>query len=147
MCGITRGDVWHDSLICVTWLIDVCEVTHWYVKWLIDMWSDSLICVTWLIEMCDMTHWYVRRDSLMCDVTHWYMWLDSYVWHDSSLSWQQILRLRLSNHGNMTHSYTCNVTHSYVCDTMTHSNMRYTMTHWYVGRDALMCCDITYSYM
>jgi len=40
-------------LICVTWLIDMCAMTHWYV------WHDSLICVTWLIDMCDMTHWYV----------------------------------------------------------------------------------------
>jgi len=66
----------HDSLICditrVTWLIDVwygsliCDMTHWYVTWLIDMWHDSLICditrVTWLID--------VWHGSLKYDVTH-----------------------------------------------------------------------------
>jgi len=34
-------------LICVTWLIDMCDMTHSYV------WHDSLICVTWLIDMCE----------------------------------------------------------------------------------------------
>jgi len=34
----------------------VCDMTHSYV------WHDSFICVTWLIHMCDMTHSYVWRD-------------------------------------------------------------------------------------
>ena len=49
----------HDSLICVTWLIDTCDMTHWYV-WheLIDVRHDSLMCATWLIH--------VRHDSFLC---------------------------------------------------------------------------------
>jgi len=47
--------MWHDSLICVTWLTHMCDMTHSYV------WHDSLICVTWLTHMCDMTHPYVLR--------------------------------------------------------------------------------------
>jgi len=66
MCDMTHWYVWHDSLIRVTWLIDTCDMTHWYV------WHDSLICVTWLIDMCDMTHWYVWQDMremwFICDV-------------------------------------------------------------------------------
>ena len=73
--------MWHDSFICVTWLIHMCDITHSYV------WHDSFICVTWLIHMCDITHAYVWHDSFicvtwlihMCDMTH------SYVWHDSFL--------------------------------------------------------------
>jgi len=41
--------VWHDSFICVTWLIHMCDMTHSYV------WHDSFICVTcvtWLIHVC-----------------------------------------------------------------------------------------------
>ena len=79
MCGMTHSYVWQDSFICVTWLIRMCDVTHVYV------WHDSFICVTWLIHVCDMTHSYVRRGSFvcvmwlihMCDMTH------SYVWHGS----------------------------------------------------------------
>ena len=54
----------HDALICVTRLletcdmtIDVCDMTHWCV------WHDSSMLATWLIDTCDMTHWYVQHDS------------------------------------------------------------------------------------
>jgi len=36
-------------VVCVTWPIHMCDMTHSYV------WHDSFICVTWLICMCDMT--------------------------------------------------------------------------------------------
>jgi len=87
VCDMTRSYVWletvdwmvHDSFVCVTWLIRMCDMTHWYV------WHDSFTCVTWLVHMWDMTHLYVWHDSFtcvtwlihMCDMTH------SYVWHDS----------------------------------------------------------------
>jgi len=41
--------VWHDSFMCVTWLIHVCDVTHSCV------WRDSFMCVTWLIHACAVT--------------------------------------------------------------------------------------------
>jgi len=50
--------VWHDSFVCVTWLILMRDMPHSYV------WPDSFICVTWLIHMCDMTHSYAWHDSL-----------------------------------------------------------------------------------
>jgi len=31
------------------------------------MWHDSFICATWLIHMCDMTHSYVWHDSLVIE--------------------------------------------------------------------------------
>jgi len=75
-------NVWHNSFICVTCLIHMCEMTHLYV------WLDSCICVTWLIYMWDMTH--------------------SYVWHDadafSCVSWL-ILNQSCRSNLVMTHSY------------------------------------------
>ena len=76
-----------DSVICVTWLIRMCDMTDSYV------WHDAFICVppfirvTWRILVCDMTHSYVRQDSFicvtllicMCAMTH------SHLWHDSFL--------------------------------------------------------------
>ena len=47
----------HDSFICVTWLIYMCDMTHSYTWY-----DDSFLCVTWLIHMCDMTHPCVSRD-------------------------------------------------------------------------------------
>jgi len=80
MCDMTPSYVWHDSFICVTWLIHMC------VTWLIHMftwdmtqlpnikrhatlWHDSFICVTWLLHMGDMTH------SDLHESIH--------MWHDS----------------------------------------------------------------
>jgi len=60
VCDMTHWCVWHDSLICVTWLIHVCDMTHSYV------WHDSFMCVTWLTHMCDMIHSCVWHGSLIC---------------------------------------------------------------------------------
>ena len=38
---------------CVPWLIYLCDMAHLY------MWHDSLIYVTWLIDIFDMTHSFV----------------------------------------------------------------------------------------
>jgi len=64
MCDMTRSHVWHDSFICVTWLI-LC------VTWLTEN-SDRLadkmsrkrqMYAIWFVHMCDTTH-------SMCDMTH-----------------------------------------------------------------------------
>ena len=52
--------MWHDSLLCVTWLIVMCDMTPSYT------WHDSFICVTWLIVMSDMTPSYMWHDSFIC---------------------------------------------------------------------------------
>jgi len=31
MCDVTHSYVWHDSFICVTWLIRMCDATHSYI--------------------------------------------------------------------------------------------------------------------
>jgi len=44
-------------LLCVTWLIHTCDMTHSYV------WHDSFLRVTWLIHTCDMIHSHVWHDA------------------------------------------------------------------------------------
>jgi len=67
-------DVWHDSFICVTWLVDNVWRDDSFVRvtWDIDnVWhNDSFRCGTthswfmaWLIHMCDMTHPYVWHND------------------------------------------------------------------------------------
>ena len=87
MCDMTHLYVWHDSFICVTWLIHMCDMTHsfvWHdsficVTWLIHACLESFICVTWLM-LCVCVTWRINvRDILIhiCDINH------SRAWHDS----------------------------------------------------------------
>ena len=85
MCDMTPSCVWHDSFICVTWLLHMCNMTPWYV------WHDSFICVTWLIHTCEMTHSYLWHEALL-----------SLVRHDSPVCVTWLTRM-------------CDMTHPYVC--------------------------------
>ena len=58
-------DVTHNSFVHLTCLIRAHDVTYLYV------WHDSIICVTWRIHRCGMTYSYVGRDSwLMAHSCH-----------------------------------------------------------------------------
>jgi len=92
MCGIIYSHVWHDSFMCVTWLIHVCDIhrsdvlhdSFMGVTWLVHVchdsfiyetcWSDIIfVGATWLLHICvaslihtwDMTHLYVWHNSFM----------------------------------------------------------------------------------
>jgi len=73
--------VWHDSFICVTWLIHTCDMTHSYV------WYNSFIFVTWHIHISDMTHSCAWHDSfiILTRLIHNFDLMHSYVWHDTSM--------------------------------------------------------------
>jgi len=107
---VTALDVWHDSFMCVTWLLHMLihlqsptSTPVTCVTWLID----PFICVTWLLHVCDITLSHVWHDSFIVwftfrarhcplpsitrvtwPVTHWSIYVRDVtaldVWHDSS---------------------------------------------------------------
>ena len=52
--------VWHDSFICLTWLIQICGGCWWVVTWCIHM-RDITHC------MRDMTYSCAWHDQVICD--------------------------------------------------------------------------------
>jgi len=62
MCDMTISCVWHDSFICVTPHLRMCQcpptttrtLTNKRYNYLIHVWYDSFTCVRWLLHMCDM---------------------------------------------------------------------------------------------
>jgi len=78
--------LWHDSFMCVSWLLYMCAMTHLHVShgnWtsvrhfalitthlvvtcLVHVYHDSFIRVPWLLHICTMTHSYVCRDTFTC---------------------------------------------------------------------------------
>jgi len=105
MWDMTHSYVWHDSFICETWLIHMCDIfdmARWYAAWRIHTchglsheWHDSFICVTrntthcvwhdafisvpWPIRLCGMTHSYVWHGTFARYTTNSYMWHDSFI--------------------------------------------------------------------
>jgi len=103
--AMSHSYVWHEALLCVTWLICMCDITHSCV------WHETFPFVTWLVSICGMTHFYARYDWVLCvivlflretwihpicDMTH------SYVWHDAVLRVISLIPMSV-----MTHFYVC----------------------------------------
>ena len=117
--ALDTDGTWHDSFICVTWVIHMCDMTHSH------SWHVSFMCVTGLMYTCVTTYSHVWRFSffcvtkriLTCDMSDAYMWHDSFmcvawlfhvcdmtpscVWHDSFMCVTWCLHV-------------CDMTHSYV---------------------------------
>ena len=67
-CNMTHSCICHDSLMCVIWLIHVCDVTHVNrVPFQLD--HAQVLCVTCLFLMCEETHSAVAWHIHMCDMT------------------------------------------------------------------------------
>jgi len=89
MCDSTRSFVWHDTFICVTCLIDTCDMYRSRVWLCVGCVCDMCVwrvCVTCVCDMSDIhvakpqgIHLYVWhyffirviRLICMCDMPHW----------------------------------------------------------------------------
>jgi hypothetical protein len=119
MCDMNHSCVWHDSFICVTWLIHMCDMTHSYV------WRDSFVRATWIIHVWDMTHHQMQRAMPLNstgDMTHAYMRHDSLVcgtWliHTCDMTYPYEKNSLVSN----TESVICTHTHPHT-PTLTHTH-------------------------
>jgi len=136
--------VWHDSSICVTWLIYV--------------WHDSSICVTWLIHICDYaTHIYIHLykgsavllwliHMTLSFVTHheWVMCMSHEYIHIYKGSAVLLLSRRTSVEKHHPHA-----TWHVVCRTW-ERDMAYSYVAWHVGKTPPICdvaCHIWICYV
>ena len=146
--------VWHDSLICMTWLIHMCDMNT----------DDSFMCVTWIIHTRDLTYLHVRHDLFisvtgliyMCDMN------DSHPRHASFIrttGLNHVCERGLFISVTVTWLtpttwliYTHDKTQSrvwtwliYICDCdMTHTH---DMPHLYARQDSITCVNVAYLYL
>ena len=143
-CGhFTTVNMWHDSIVCgvvrevthwnMTWLTSavckqvssleaevtlplcMCNMTQYYVTWLIHMWYIRMWhdAYTWTLPllMCDMTQYYVTWLLHMWYVHTWciHMWHDSFTWTLPLLTCE----MTLSRHICFFTTSKCNVNGAY----------------------------------
>ena len=126
----------HDSFICVTWLIHMCDVTHSYKwhgpfifkTWLLYKWE------TWLIHTCDMTHSYVWHDSFIQATRPFHVYRHDWFIcerHDSFTCVTWLMHISDTTLSCVRHdSFICERHDSFICIDMTHS---------YVWHDSSIC--------
>jgi len=73
VCDLTRLCVGCDWVICVTWLVYVCDTLYGRLCRVHSGTYDLCVCVTLLMHTCDVTRSYVWRDLLVC------VWRDSFI--------------------------------------------------------------------
>jgi len=75
MRDMTPSYVWRDSFICVTWLIHVFIFGN-ELSCYCSVWHDSFIWVTRLIQTCDVTH---KKCDMSRSCYYCYVWLDAFI--------------------------------------------------------------------
>jgi len=104
--------VWHDSFICVTWLIHLCDLAHWHVLYSVP---DGLY-----YSVCDTTHSYLWHGAFVCAT-----WPHSCVWHASSIHATCLIHIP-----HTTHAHLRDMPHSYVWHDACHVESRKGFITW-----------------
>jgi len=112
----------HDWVLCVTWSIRLCDMTHSYLRDVTHSYvgHDSFICVTWLVLMCDMTRSYVWHDSCIC-----WTWL---VHKYASYVYESVMSYIPMNLVTYVYEHVMSCTH-HTIHTHTHTAKSHSHTH------------------
>jgi len=115
--------VWHDSLICATWLTHMCDMAHSHVR------HDSFTWATWLVHMCDMKYEHVRNKQRLTT-------LGVGAWPDSFTCATWIVHMWHDSIGGRNHQADCEcVTHLFTSET------------WFICVCDMTCLHVTWSNM
>jgi len=113
---MTYSYVWHDSFICVTWLLHMHDITCRYLR----LCYDSFICVPGLIHKFQSHIWIWYRvdicvyDSFIC-ATGIYEWVLAHIWMSHSTHMNESCRIY---EWVMAHICATHVYDSFICATM-----------------------------
>jgi len=147
---MTYSYVWHDSFICVAWLIHTRDMTYSHVKWPTLVWHGSSR-VTWLIRICGMTRLYAWHDVFTCEMTHssvkWIITCDM----THSNVWQNLFTCEMTD-SCVTWFITCDMTRLSVWHDsfITYSHVKWPTHVWHDSSRVtwlVYLCDMTHSYM
>jgi len=165
----SHGTQWHDSFMCGTWLIHVCDMTQLWVAndLLLRDTSSTGGGGTWPIHMWDLTHSCVQHESFVCDTRLAFMCdiIDEMrVWHNSitcvtrfiracdmaySHVWLDLcVRVTWLTLKCMTSSTRCVLIDVCVCGCMCVHGCVRVWTRWFICATCLIhVCDVTHIYM
>jgi len=151
VCNMAHSHLWHDSCICETWLIHMCEnmrtfslaqygILHiqYANRWI---WMQKYAYCRgyeWV-----MSHVYMSRVILMNESCHTYTWVMSYLWSSDvtyEMGMLQICEIECENAHIVVHMNDCQCATMNVY--MTWLIHMYDTIHVHVGHDPFTCATI-----
>jgi len=131
MCDITHWFVWHDSFVCVTWLIYMCDMTHLYV------WHDSHVNESCHTGRAHAGQWRTRSDDEQCHMLtescHTNTWVMSHTWTSQVTHTNEACHI---HERVMSHVWMSCLTGSHVSQRMSLWDMTHVSETWVMGHES-----------